>query len=146
MGSLNIHILLILCSSHMGSCSRISKQKIVPDETACLYYSDARGNRYLYGPFPQAAVTLWAKFLLKQWFIFLDWLPDKWHWTNSTYEWDFLRFGQGSSEPSFIWVFGSGFLLLNFVYTNCRMWALVFHWIISIAIFYVENVQISAVI
>ena len=29
MGSLTIHILLIFCDSHMGSRSRISKQKTV---------------------------------------------------------------------------------------------------------------------
>lgn len=49
MGSLNIHILLILCSSHMGSRSRISKQKIVTDEKTvmcgCLEVMNMRLNR-----------------------------------------------------------------------------------------------------
>lgn len=77
---------LLFVTSYQGKCIRIKLARSF-DSLSLLLWCQKRENGYLYGLYPQAAVTFWAKFLLKQWLIFLDWLSGKSHWTNPNHEW-----------------------------------------------------------
>lgn len=91
------------------------------DSLFLLLHYQKRENGYLYGPLPPAAVRLWAKFLLKQWLIFLDWLPGKPHWIIQTMS-EWISLDLNRVQLSLHLDIPSGLLLLNFVYTNCRVW------------------------
>lgn len=78
---------------YQGKCIRMKLARSF-DSLSLLLCCQKRENGYLYSPFPQAVVKLWAKFPLKQWLVFLDWLPGNCTGLiQPTNEWEFPRFG-----------------------------------------------------